>query len=112
MIKDKLPEKPVLFWCEEELRKELHIIAARDGDTLKEILTKIVKSYVEAHKDGNEQHLMTNFLENEDFVGFPSMAVDLKVKKEYCIDVLSKDPTLKEKMYWHLQEWVNLVKSD
>ena len=44
------------------------------------------------HKEGNPQHDLKKFMENEDFVGFPSIAID-KIKKEEYIknNCLKKD---------------------
>ena len=90
------------------LKKELKILAVREGTTIKDILNKQTAEYVKIHKDGNPQHLMTNFLENENFGGFASLAVDYKRKKDYISKNLQKDGKLNklgQEAWGHICQW-------
>ena len=101
-------EKPILFNYDEDKKKELAILAKREGRTLKEILTEIADEYLKVHKDGNPQHLMTNFVENEDFTGFPSMGVSYDMKKKYIKKHLSKDNRMNDlgkELWGHVLQW-------
>jgi len=82
MIEEK-NEKLVNFYLDVELKKELDIISKRDGKSLKEIYTELSTEFVRDHKDGNDQHTLDSFSENEDFVGFPSVAISYQNKKDY-----------------------------
>ena len=91
----------------EELHKELKLLAARESRSIKDIVTEQITEYIKVHKEGNPQHLITSSLENEDFLGFPSMATDTKNKKKY----LKKMPKeMIEQMSYHIQEWQGFLK--
>jgi len=105
---EEIVEKLVNFELDVKIKKELDIISKRDGVSLKEILGALVADYVKAHKDGNDQHLMTNFIENEDFTGFPSIAISFMNKKEYVQKYLQADGrlnTLGVEMWGHVNQW-------
>jgi hypothetical protein len=76
-------DKLVNFFMRKDLKTELDILSKREGRSLKEIFNEVIEDYVKAHKEGNPQHLMESFIENEDFVGFPSVAIDFEKKKAY-----------------------------
>ena len=102
-MKDKL----VNFFLDEEKKRELDILAKREGRTLKEIFTEITEEYLKIHKEGNPQHLITSFQDNEDFMGFPSMAVSLENKRKYLERL---DPKMANELFWHIQEWESILK--
>ena len=89
-------DKPVLFNIDEEIKKEFQIILARNNLTIKDVLTGMVIDYNKIHKEGNDQHLMTSFLENDDFIGFPSLGIDLINKKVYAKKNLQSDNRLND----------------
>ena len=99
-------EKLVNFHINAELYHELKILAAREGRKIKDILAEEIAKYVKIHKKGNPQHLMTSFTDNEDFVGFPSMAID-NINKEIWLD---KNPKLNDELAGRVQEWVFIYK--
>jgi len=101
-----MTDKLVNFFFDEEKKRELDILAKREGRTLKEIFTEITDEYLKVHKEGNPQHLITSFQNNEDFMGFPSIAVTLENKRKYADSMPSK---LKDELYWHIQEWHNIL---
>lgn len=105
---DKVNEETVYFHMPEEIKKELKIVATREGRTIKDILNEITEEYVKAHKEGNSQHLLTSYQENEDFIGYPSMAIDFDKKKAYVTKYLQKDGRMNElgKAFWgHVNQW-------
>ncbi len=106
--KSEEEEKLFNFFMKKSLKTELAIIAARDGTTLKEILNELAEDYAKKHKEGNDQHLMSSYLENEDFAGFPSMGIDFINKKNYINTYLQKDGRLNDlgKDLWgHILQW-------
>ena len=108
MKKDREAEEEVLFYMPKSLKAELKIISARENKSIKEILNEQTSEFVKAHKDGNEQHLITSSMENEDFVGFPSMAIDYRKKKSYSSKYLQKDGRLNDmgkQMWGHVSQW-------
>jgi len=96
------------FEVPEELRRELGIIGKREGRTVKAILTEQAEEYVKTHKEGNPQHLITQFQDNEDFMGFPAMSIKHQTKKDY----LDKMPDgMIKQLQYHIQEWNGLLKN-
>jgi len=95
------------FYLEDNIHQDFKILASREGRTIKDILTELIEDYLKAHMDGNPQHLMDNFLKNEDFTGFPSMAIDLKNKKEYAKNL--KDKQLAQELFNHVCEWYGIL---
>lgn len=96
------------FWIDRETKIELQIIAVRDGTSMKDILNDLAKSHVKLHKEGNDQHLLTSYTENEDFAGFPSMGIDFINKKNYITKYLQKDGSLNElgkELWGHVLQW-------
>lgn len=108
-MKAKAFERQVLFYMPDELKTELHIQARREGRTVKDIINELVGKYLEVHKDGNPQHLITKFQENEDFVGFPAIAIDYQAKKDYIANVCCDKPrTLSlfgQELLNHVNQW-------
>ena len=105
----KEAEVEVYFQMPEKLKRELKILASREGRTIKEILNEQTAKYVKVHKEGNPQHLMTNFTENEDFTGFPAMGIDFLKKKSYIKKYLSKDGRLNhtgKELWGHVNQWL------
>ena len=87
-------------------KKELKELAARESKTIKEIVIEQIINYIKIHKEGNPQHLITNYTENEDFLGFPSMALDISHKKAY---VGKMDAKLAQQLFYHVEEWYALL---
>jgi len=102
-----LGEKLLNFMLDEEVHKELKLLAAREGRSIKDILIEQIKDYVKIHKEGNPQHLLSNYTDNEDFLGFPSMAIKTQNKRTYLKKMPEK---MREQMKYHLQEWVGMLK--
>jgi len=103
-----MAERGIMFQCEEALKKELDILSKREGRTLKEIMSELIKEYVKTHKEGNPQHLILKFMENEDFTGFPAMAIDYSKKKEYVLKFLQEDGKLNKlgrELWGHVSQW-------
>jgi len=69
------------FQIDEDLHKELKLLAIREGKSLKDILVEQVTTYIKVHKEGNPQHLITTWTENMDIIGFPEIGIDLDKKK-------------------------------
>jgi len=95
------------FQISDELHNELKIMAARENRKMGEIIIEQVEDYVKTHKEGNPQHLLTLYQENEDFMGFPAMAIKTQNKRSY----LKKTPEkMRQEMKYHLQEWIGMLK--
>jgi len=91
----------------DELKHELDILAARESRTLKEIVTEQIEVYVKTHKEGNPQHLITSSMDNEDFLGFPAIALSPENKRKY----LKKMPEdMKLELQGHVQSWLGMIK--
>jgi len=87
--------------------EEFQNLAQREGVKVSPLLVKLIEEYVKSHKEGNPQHLITSSIENEDFMGFPSMAISDKNKRIY----LQKMPEdMREAMMFHLQSWSAFLK--
>ena len=91
----------------DKMNQELKLLAAREGKTVREILTEQALEYVKIHKEGNPQHLLTQYQENEDFLGFPAMSINTEAKKNY-LKKMPKD--MIQEMAYHLQEWEGFLK--
>jgi len=58
-------------------------------------------------KEGNPQHLITSSMENEDFMGFPAIALSSENKRKY----LKKMPEdMKLELQGHVQSWLGMIK--
>jgi len=99
-----MSEKPILFNYDIEKKKELAIILARDGDSIKDVLSQLVDDYIKTHKDGNSQHLLTSWQDDVSFEGFAGMAVSLDKKKQWMNSNIRTKKEFKS-LFWHLQEW-------
>lgn len=82
-------------------------IARREGTKLSPLIIKLIEEYVVKHQAGNPQHLITSSIENEDFTGFPAMAIDIKQKRAY----LKKNKKMAQEMQYHLQEWNGIIET-
>jgi len=94
---------------DDDLKKELDILSAREGRTLKDIVIEQIKDYVKTHKEGNPQHIMDKFLADEDFIGFPAMAISSEKKKEYVKNYLIQDgdrlTPMGQELWAHICDW-------
>jgi len=95
------------FYIDEQLHKELKILAARENRSITQILNELSTEYVKIHKEGNPQHLMTSFLQNGEFIGFPSIAISLEKKINYA-KMMEKN--LVQELYNHICEWEGIIK--
>jgi len=96
------------FHISEELHYELKILAVRENKKMGEIIVEQVEEYIKIHKEGNPQHLITMFQENEDFMGFPAMSIKHQNKKDY-LDKMPDD--MIKQLQYHIQEWNGLLKN-
>jgi len=95
------------FQITEELHTELKIMAARESRKMAEIITEQVENYIKVHKEGNPQHLITSSMDNEDFLGFPAIALSPENKRKY----LKKMPEdMKIELQGHVQSWLGMIK--
>lgn len=107
-MKTNVPMVHLFVDIEEDLKKEVKILAAREGKTVKEIVISQLMSYVKEHKEGNPQHELTKFIENEDFLGFPSIATDYNTKITYIEKHMQKDGRLTQmgkELWGHILQW-------
>ena len=90
-----MPEKLINFNGDSDQYHELQLLAKRENTTVKKLFNDFMEDYNKKHKEGNPQHLITSSIENEDFIGFPSIAIDYDKKKSYilknCVEPLDKD---------------------
>ena len=92
------------FETYEEIYKIFKSICDREGEKVTKKIASMIEEYVKVHKEGNPQHTIDNFVTNEDFYGFPSIAVSKKDKSK-CINsdrIKTEDLT---KLFWHVQEY-------
>jgi len=91
-------------------KEKLHILkmlAVRESRSIKEILIEQIDIYIKTHKEGNPQHLITKFTDNEDFMGFPAIALSPENKRKY----LKKMPEdMKIELQGHVQSWLGMIK--
>lgn len=88
----------------ESLLSDLKMLALRENKSIKEIVNEQLESYVKVHKEGNPQHTIDTFVLNEDFYGFPSIAINKQKKSEWINSDRIKEKDLNE-LYWHVQEY-------
>jgi len=96
-----------LLNIEKETLHELKILAVRESRTIREILLEQIDNYIKTHKEGNPQHLITQFQDNEDFMGFPAMAIKTQNKRDY-VEKMPED--MRKELRYHTQEWVGILK--
>jgi len=100
---------------DDDLKKELDILCAREGRTLKDIVIEQIKDYVKTHKEGNPQHIMDKFLADEDFVGFPAVGINKEKKQEYVKKYLIQDGNrltpLGQELWSHICAWQEILKN-
>ena len=92
------------FETNEEIYKIFKSICDREGEKVTKKIASMIEDYVKVHKDGNPQHTIDTFVLNEDFYGFPSIAIDKKKKSEWINSDRIKEKDLNE-LYWHVQEY-------
>jgi hypothetical protein len=112
MKKEKEEEEEVLFYMPKSLKTEIRIIAAREGKSIKEIMNEISAEYAKGHKEGNDQHLITSFQEDEDMVGYPSMATSYDKKKAYVKKHCQEDGKLTDFgkiLFGHISQWHSVL---
>ena len=103
-----MTEKLFNFYLDEDVKRELSILALREGRSLKDIMNEQAKEYVKIHKEGNPQHELTGFMNNDDFIGFPSIAITPEKKKQYIIDNCTDDERLNnfgKELWFNVCEW-------
>jgi len=108
MKKIKEEEEEMLFYMPKSLKTELKLLAAREGISMKDIMIQATKEHIKVHKPGNPQHLITSSMENDDFVGFPSMGISFKNKKAYINKHLQEDNRLNKlgnELWSHVLQW-------
>jgi len=95
------------FFLEDNLHQDIKILAAREGRSVKDILTELVEDYLKKHMNGNPQHLLTSYTQNEDFIGFPNITLSPEHKRSY----LKKMPEdMKIELLYNVQEWLGMLK--
>ena len=101
------PGKMTSFLFEAVLLEEFKSLCQREGKSMKEHFEDYMKDHVEVHKEGNPQHLITSSMDNEDFMGFPAMAISDQNKRIY-LKKMPKD--MRQAMMFHLQSWSSFLK--
>lgn len=108
-----MEEKLVNFHLDSEIYHDLKMLALRENRTVKDILREEIEDYIKVHKEGNPQHLISKFMENEDFIGFPSIAIDKILKENYikknCIDENGLNE-FGNQLWGHVTQWYYLIK--
>jgi len=95
------------FSISKDLHNELKIMAARESRKMAEIIIEQIENYIKVHKEGNPQHLITSSMDNEDFMGFPAIALSPENKRKY----LKKMPEdMKMELQGHVQSWLGMIK--
>jgi len=91
----------VNFEYDKEKWQQFRLLAMRESRTVKSIITEVIDEYLKIHKEGNPQHLITLFTENEDIQGFSAVGINNEKKQKW----IDKNPKLKEEMVVKIQEW-------
>ena len=108
----QMGEKLVNFHLDEDLYKKLKLLSARENKPIKDILKEEIEKYCKVHEEGNPQHLITSSIENEDFIGFPSIATDYQKKQEYIKNHCVDDDRLNSfgnQLWSHVTQWYHLM---
>jgi len=92
---------------DDELKKELVILAARESRTIKEIVTEQIEEYIKQHKEGNPQHLLTSYCKNGEFIGFPNITLKAQEKRKYLKNM---PKNMLEDLGYHIEEWSGMIK--
>jgi len=101
------PGKMTSFIFEATLLDEFKGLCQREGKSMKEHFEDYMKDHVQVHKEGNPQHLLTKYTDNEDFLGFPAIALSPENKRKY----LKKMPEdMKLELQGHVQSWLGMIK--
>lgn len=98
----------MLFYMPKSLKTEIKLLAAREGISMKDIMIEATKEHIKIHKPGNPQHLITSSMEDDDFVGFPSMGIGYDKKKDYIKKFLQKDGRINDlgkELLGHASQW-------
>ena len=109
----KVEEDELFMKMPTALKKELQVLAVREGRTIKDIINEQVENYVKIHKHGNPQHLITSYQKNESFVGLPALGIDFKNKKSYIKKHLQKEGRLNklgQEAWNHANQWFQELK--
>ena len=101
------PGKMTTFVFEALLLEEFRGLCQREGKSMKEHFEEYMKDHVKTHKEGNPQHLITHYSNNEDFLGFPAIALSPQNKRSY----LKKMPEdMRIELLYNVQEWLGMLK--
>lgn len=95
------------FFLEENIAQDFKILASREGRSMKDILNELIVDYLKQHMEGNPQHLITKWAENEDFVGFPNITLSPHNKRSY-LKTMPED--MKAELLYNVQEWLGMLK--
>lgn len=106
---------PVLrtFQTDEEQYRLFKSICDREGANVGDKLTELISEYTKKHKEGNPQHLVTKWMDNEDFIGFPTIADDYSKKKAYVLKNCQEDNRLNnfgKELFGHVCQWYEELK--
>ena len=82
-------------------------LARREGTKMSPLLMSLIEDYVSKHQEGNPQHLITHFSNNEDFLGFPAIALNPENKRSY-LKTMPED--MKAELLYNVQEWLGMLK--
>ena len=74
----------------EEKLKELKILAAKEGTTIKHILESQIDEYLKIHKDGNPQYTIEQF-QDENFMATPAFYRPFSVWEQYMKNASDKE---------------------
>jgi len=103
----KAPGKMTSFIFEATLLEEFRGMCQREGKSMKEHFEDYMKDHVKVHMEGNPQHLITSSMNNEDFMGFPAMAIKAYNKRSYIKKMPEK---MRVELLYHVQEWSGMLK--
>lgn len=108
MKKTKEQEEELIVYIPKSLKDEIKILAVREGKSIKDLVIEMAEEHVKIHKEGNPQHLLTQFQENVDFVGFPSMAIEYSKKKDWIKKFCNEDGRMNDfgkELWGHVLQW-------
>jgi len=101
-------ERMTSFVLDAQTLNQFKSIITREGKSMKVMIEDYMKDYNKIHAEGNPQHTIDSFSENEDFKGFPSIAIDKKKKEKWIGLPQNKDEI--NNLFWHVQEYMTILK--
>jgi hypothetical protein len=77
----------------EEVMRELHVIAAREGKEKSQLIREVLLEYVNKHKEGNDTYKLDNFQEDPEFFAVPTILAQKEKWQRYIAECNNEELT-------------------